>query len=183
MKKLLNYVVITVLATTLLSCDDIFTDRDDRFDSAIVQIESTASLDLLEVADVEFTVTDAQGKVHTEKMETLQWKNSITNIKSLPASTQLSVKVTLKDGFVSVDGDELDLDFKVSYSVQVIDRGGEVDEDRKGTLYNISAKGVKSENLTNSFKIIFPKDKVYGFSIKEETRDKDDYIINVDELD
>ena len=48
MKKLLNYVVITVLATTLLSCDDIFTDRDDRFDSAIVQIESTASLDLLE---------------------------------------------------------------------------------------------------------------------------------------
>lgn len=53
-------------------------------------------------------------------METLQWKNSITNIKSLPASTQLSVKVTLKYGFVPVDGDELDLDFKVSYSVQVI---------------------------------------------------------------
>ena len=69
MKKLFNYVAITVLATTLISCEDIFTDRDDRFDSATFVFESTSSLDLLEVADVEFTITDSQGKVITEKIE------------------------------------------------------------------------------------------------------------------
>ena len=104
MKKLFNYVAITVLATTLISCDDIFTDRDDRFDSATFVFESTSSLDLLEVADVEFTITDSQGKVITEKIETVEWKNSVVKVKSLPANAKLNIKVALKDGYTPKEG-------------------------------------------------------------------------------
>ncbi len=182
MKKLFNYVAITVLATTLISCEDIFTDRDDRFDSATFVFESTSSLDLLEVADVEFTITDSQGKVITEKVETVEWKNSVVKVKSLPANAKLNIKVALKDGYTPKEGDEFDFNFKVSYNVLVYDRGGEIDEDRKGKLYDITINGVEAENLTESFKKIFPKEKLFSFSIDHENREKDDYLITIDEL-
>ena len=182
MKKLFNYVAITVLATTLFSCEDVFADRDDRFDSASFVFESTASLDLLEVADVEFTITDAHGKVLKDKMETVEWKNSVVNVNSMPANAKLNIKVTLKDGYTPKEGEEFDFNFKVSYDVRVYDRSGEIDEDRKGRLYDITINGVESENLAESFKKIFPKEKVFSFSIDHEPRDKDDYLITIDEL-
>jgi hypothetical protein len=182
MKKLFNYVAITVLATTLFSCEDVFADRDDRFDSASFVFKSTASLDLLEVADVEFTITDANGKVLKDKMETVEWKNSVVNVKSLPANAKLNIKVTLKDGYTPKEGEEFDFNFKVSYDVWVYDRSGEIDEDRKGRLYDITINDVESENLAESFKKIFPKEKVFSFSIDHEPRDKDDYLITIDEL-
>jgi hypothetical protein len=86
-------------------------------------------LDLLEVADVEFTITDANGKVLKDKMETVEWKNSVVNVKSLPANAKLNIKVTLKDGYTPEEGGELDFSFKVSYDVWVYDRSGERDED------------------------------------------------------
>ncbi|MBO7260118.1 MAG: hypothetical protein J6U97_01340, partial [Bacteroidaceae bacterium] len=60
--------------------------------------------------------------------------------------------------------------------------GGEIDEDRKGKLYDITINGVEAENLTESFKKIFPKEKLFSFSIDHENREKDDYLITIDEL-
>lgn len=79
MKKMFNYVVVSLLATTMVSCDD--SNKDDAFGSATFIFTSNASLDLLEAANVIITITDNYGVIHEESMSTIQWGKKYSEYK------------------------------------------------------------------------------------------------------
>jgi hypothetical protein len=180
MKKMFNYVVVSLLATTMVSCDD--SNKDDAFGSATFIFTSNASLDLLEAANVIITITDNYGVIHEESMSTIQWGKSIVNINSLPANAIINVRVELKDDFIPVAGEKYDFDFNVLYAVQVVEKDGELDESRMGSLWSVTTRGVESEKLKETFKLIFPESKEFKLGINHKPRDKNDYVITIDEL-
>ncbi len=142
MKKILIslcpiFVMSLIGILSLTSC----TKDDDQFDFDYMDMgfKYEVSQDIFDIADIQITYTDFEGKEITEPLKSLKWETNF-QAKSIPATCFFKAKVTLKH------------DVKLTKSQYTIKRvlDYKLEEYYKGGLTGWSRSGQKKRSIPSS---------------------------------
>ena len=119
---------------SLTSC----TKEDDQFDFDYMdmEFEYEVSQDIFDVADIQITYIDFEGKEITEPLKSLKWETRFQT-KEIPATCVFRTSATLKDG-ITLKKSEYTIQRELDY---------ELEEYYKGGLPGWSKSGVKKRNI------------------------------------
>lgn len=119
-------------------------------------LDFTVSEDLLNVADVNVTYTDENGRDVTETLSSTEFQKTVTYTK-LPVTAKYSIKATLKSTYATKD--KYNLGFNYSHKFQKLKGEKILDTKENGSGQNLN--GIKAEKLSQAItqfnKDIFPK--------------------------